>query len=83
MLRFSGGYGEGCRRRLTSFSINGEYTSNSLSERRGCVLRASVENLMVGGPYKHTGQIKAAFAGENARLLLKRHLLFEPGRDAP
>src|SRR5215212_1180214 len=58
--------GVGSTRHLTSFSINGEHNSNTPSERRGCVLRGSVENLMVRYPSSTRGQIKAPFAGKNS-----------------
>jgi hypothetical protein len=41
---------------LTIFSMNGEHTSNTPSERRGWVLRASVEKLMVRTPQAHRGK---------------------------
>jgi hypothetical protein len=48
---------------LTSFSLGGEYTSDTLSERRGSILRASVAILMLGDLSGTQGQIKAPFAG--------------------
>ena len=62
---------------LTSISIDGEYTPNTLSERRGWVLRASVENLMVRYPSSTQGQIKALFAGNMLDNVLKAYPLFE------
>jgi hypothetical protein len=60
----SGGYGDGHTRHFTIISCVGEHRSNTLPERRGCVLRASAENLMVGVPLRgKQGQIKAPFAG--------------------
>jgi hypothetical protein len=38
--------------RLTSLSIDGEYTSNTLSEPRGSVLRASV-SILWGGVFRN------------------------------
>jgi hypothetical protein len=49
---------------FTILSMDGEYTSNTLSERRGSVLRTSAAALMVGYPTGRQGQIKARFAGE-------------------
>jgi hypothetical protein len=62
---------------LTIFNINGEGASLTSSERRGCVLRASVQNLMGGYSSGVQGQIKAPFAGKSARHLRKASLLFE------
>jgi hypothetical protein len=56
---------------LTSFSINEEYTSDTFSERRGSILRASAKYLMRGCPSGTQEQIKAPFAGKIARSLLK------------
>ena len=42
------GCGGGDAGSLTSFSIDGEYTSDTLSARRGSILPASVAILMVG-----------------------------------
>jgi hypothetical protein len=42
-----GGYGDERRRHLTRFSFVGEHRSNTLSVRRGCVLRAFLSILMV------------------------------------
>ena len=56
---------------LTILSIDGEHRPDTFSERRGFVLRASVEILMVRYPTRREGQIKAPFAGKSARSLFK------------
>ena len=55
--------------------------SNILSEQRGCVLRASERDLMQG-TQEDTEQIKALFAGKNARLLASDPFLVGHGGEA-
>jgi len=50
-------------RLFTGFSIGGELTPDTLSERRGCVLRASVRILMVEYLPRATVVLKGLFAG--------------------
>jgi hypothetical protein len=65
----------GDTRLLINFSINGEYPSNTLSERRGCILRASAQVLMVRLS-KNTGSNKGPVCRNIARHLRQAPLLF-------
>jgi hypothetical protein len=49
---------------ITSFSINGEHIPETFSERRGCVLRASVAVLMGSNSQGLRGRIKAHLQGK-------------------
>src|SRR5215204_2170053 len=51
------GCGGGDAGSLTSFSIDGEYTSDTLSARRGSILPASVAILMVGKPHREFSRL--------------------------
>jgi hypothetical protein len=51
---------------LTSLSIDGEYTSDTLSERRGSILPASVSILMGGYWENRTGDPRGCFSRSHA-----------------
>jgi hypothetical protein len=62
----------GDTRKLTGFSLNGEYLPDTFSEPRGSDLRASEQNLMDGELSRNTGAIKGSIPREKCSAFFSR-----------